>query len=1164
MGLCGATGETELKKTPGIRKVLAANRGEIAIRILRAANELGLRTVCIYSQEDRLSLHRFKADEAYQIGAGMGPVEAYLDIQGIVDLALQKNVDAIHPGYGFLSENPRFARACAEAGITFIGPTADLLELLGDKTAARRLAASAGVRVLPGTEKPIAGMEQARKAARAIGFPLIIKAAMGGGGRGMRVVREESQLDAKLEEARGEALAAFGDGSVFLEKYLPRARHLEVQILADHHGNVLHLWERDCSVQRRHQKVVEVAPAASLAPEIRKELCDGAVRIARQAKYRNAGTMEFLLDADTGALYFIEANPRIQVEHTVTECVTGIDIVRSQILIAQGHALHASPLSLPGQDRVPLYGAALQCRVTTEDPEDNFAPDYGKLNTYRSPAGLGIRLDGGSAYAGAHLVPYYDSLLVKVTAWDVTLAGACRRMDRALREFRVRGVKTNIPFLENVVNHPKFQAGEVTTAFLDASPELFRFTTRADRATKLLSYLGEVILNGNPEVKNRKAPHPLEAPAIPQAPATGTPPEGTRQRLQKLGPAQFARWVRREKRLLITDTTFRDAHQSLLATRVRTRDLLLTADAVAHRLPGLFSMEVWGGATFDTSMRFLHEDPWQRLRQLRERIPNICFQMLLRGSNAVGYTSYPDNVVVRFVREAFSGGVDIFRIFDSLNSIDNMRVAIDAVLETGGVCEPAICYTGDVLDASRPKYALSYYVAMAKQIEKLGAHFLGIKDMAGLCRPYAAYALVKALREEIGIPLHFHTHDTSGVNSAAILKAAEAGVDVADAAIASMSGGTSQPNLNSIVEALCHTPRDTGLDIETLDECSDYWGVVRTYYEPFDSGPRAGSARVYQHEIPGGQFTNLRQQASAMGLGHRWREVERTYAEVNRLFGDIVKVTPSSKVVGDMTLFLMSRDMRPEDVLKLDVHHDLSLPNSVVEMFRGELGVPPGGWPKKLQRIVLRGEKPLQKRPGASLAPVDFPAAKRALEKKLGRPAGDDQLLSGLLYPDVFSQYETFRQSYGDVSVLPTPAFFYGLRPEEEITVEIEPGKTLIIRLLTIGEAHADGTRTLFFELNGQPREVRVRDQSLKVVGRAHPKADPASPGDVSAPTSGVVTGIAVLVNETVARGQKLMTLEAMKIQSNIYAPIGGRVAKILVAGNQSVEAKDLLLTIVA
>ncbi len=1147
-----------------IRKLLAANRGEIAIRIFRAANELGLRTVGIYSQEDRLSLHRFKADETYQVGAGKGPVEAYLDIDGIVELARQKNVDAIHPGYGFLSENPKFARACAKAGITFIGPTPELLEQLGDKTAARRLAASAGVPVLPGTENPVGSAEEAQSIAQRIGFPLMIKAAMGGGGRGMRVVLEESQLDAKLKEARGEALSAFGDGSVFLEKYLPRARHLEVQILADQHGNILHLWERDCSVQRRHQKVVEVAPAANLAPEIRHELCASAVRIARQAKYRNAGTVEFLLDVDTGKLYFIEVNPRVQVEHTVTEVITGIDIVRSQILIAEGHRLHEAPLSLPKQDELPLSGAALQCRVTTEDPENHFAPDYGKLTTYRSPAGFGIRLDGGSAYAGARLAPYYDSLLVKVTAWDATLPGACRRMDRALREFRVRGVKTNIPFLENVVNHPRFQAGEVATTFLDESPELFRFAARADRATKLLTYLGDVTLNGNPEVKGKTVPQTFEAPVIPHVPSSGVPPAGTRQLLQKLGPRKFAQWARREKRLLVTDTTFRDAHQSLLATRVRSHDLLATCGYIARRLPNLFSMEVWGGATFDTAMRFLHEDSWQRLRELREQIPNVCFQMLLRGANAVGYTSYPDNVIIAFVREAFGQGVDIFRIFDSLNSIDNMRVAIDAVLDAGGVCEPAICYTGDLLDRSRPKYALPYYVKMAKQLEKLGAHFLGIKDMAGLCKPYAAFQLVKALREEIGIPIHFHTHDTSGVNSASILKAADAGVDIADAAVASMSGVTSQPNLNSIVESLRHTPRDTGLDIAALNECSDYWEVVRTYYAPFDSGLRAGSARLYQHEIPGGQFTNLREQAAAMGLGHRWREVESTYAEVNRLFGDIVKVTPSSKVVGDMTLFLLSREMRPQDVLKLDVHHDISLPNSVVEMFRGALGVPPGGWPKKLQQIILRGEKPDRGRPSALLDPVDLPAAKQVLEGKVDRAVGHDELLSSLLYPEVFAKYDAFRKSYGDVSALPTPAFFYGLRPDEEITVEIEPGKTLIIRLLTVGEAHPDGSRTLFFELNGQPREIRVRDQALKIVGRAHPKADPANPGEVPAPTSGVVTGITVQVNQTVQRGEKLMTLEAMKMQSNIYAPVAGRIAKILVSANLNVEAKDLLLTIVS
>jgi pyruvate carboxylase len=1150
-----------MKKTKPIQKLLAANRSEIAIRIFRAANELGLRTVAIYSQQDRLALHRFKADEAYQVGAGKGPVEAYLDFVGIIALAKEKAVDAIHPGYGFLSENPALARACEKAHITFIGPTPDLLELLGDKTAARRLATSAGVPVLPGTEKPVKSAAEAQKIASEIGYPVIVKAAMGGGGRGMRIVHDASRLEPLLEEAQGEARSAFGDASVFLEKYLPRARHMEVQILADHHGNMLHLYERDCSVQRRHQKVVEVAPAANLPSSVRGELCDAALQIARKANYRNAGTVEFLYDVDSRKWYFIEVNPRIQVEHTVTEMVTGIDLVRSQILIAQGHRLHEPPLALPKQESLPLNGAALQCRVTTEDPENNFAPDYGKISTYRSPAGFGIRLDGGTAYAGAVLAAYYDSLLVKVTAWGTNLPEACQRMDRALREFRIRGVKTNIPFLENVVNHPKFRAGEVTTSFLDDSPELFRFPSRGDRATKLLSYLGDVILNGNPEVKGKQVPNSCEAPVIPDAPGI-IPRAGTRQLLLKLGPRKFAAWARNEKRLLITDTTFRDAHQSLMATRVRTHDLLASASAVAQRLSNLFSLEMWGGATFDTSLRFLHEDPWHRLRVLRQRIPNICFQMLLRGANAVGYASYPDNVIIEFVREAHAQGIDIFRIFDSLNSIENMRVSIDATLETGAVCEAAICYTGDILDKGRPKYSLLYYVAMARQLEKLGAHFLAIKDMAGLCKPYATFELVKTLREEIAIPIHFHTHDTSGINSSSVLKAADAGVDVADAAIAAMSGGTSQPNLNSIVEALRHTSRDTQLDIETLNECSDYWETVRTYYLPFDSGPKAGSARLYRHEIPGGQYTNLREQATAMGLGHRWREVETMYAEVNQLFGDIVKVTPSSKVVGDMSLFLMAKQMQPADILKLDEEHDVSFPNSVVEMFSGVLGIPPGGWPKKLQKIIMRGRAPLKGRPSANLEAMKFNEEQNSLQRKLGHAVRHDELLSYLLYPEVFMKFDKFRQTYSDVSVLPTPAFFYGLKFGEEITIEIESGKSLIVKFLTISEPHPDGTRTLFFELNGQPREVNVRDRALRVVERAHPKADPSDPGQVAAPTAGVISGIAVQANHTVERGAKLLTLEAMKMQSNIYAPISGRLVKLLVTPGQHVEAKDLLVTI--
>jgi len=1151
-----------MSKGKPIQKLLAANRSEIAIRIFRAANELGLRTVAVYSKEDRLALHRFKADEAYQVGDGKGPVEAYLDIAGIVAVAKAKGVDAIHPGYGFLSENPALARACEKAGITFVGPTPQLLELLGDKTAARGLAISAGVPVLPGTEKPVKSVDEAKKIAREIGYPVMVKAAMGGGGRGMRVVRDESELEARLEEAQGEAKSAFGDASVFLEKYLARARHLEVQILADTQGNLLHLWERDCSVQRRHQKVVEVAPAPNLPASIRNELCSAAVELARKAKYRNAGTVEFLYDVDAQKWYFIEVNPRIQVEHTVTEMVTGIDIVRAQILVAQGHSLHEEPMSLPQQPSVPLYGAALQCRVTTEDPEKNFAPDYGKLTTYRSPAGFGIRLDGGTAYAGASLAPYYDSLLVKVTAWGTNLPEACQRMDRALREFRIRGVKTNIPFVENVVNHAKFRTGQVTTGFLEQHPELFRFPKRGDRATKLLTYLGDVILNGNPEIKGKPVPTGLDVATVPTA-SSGEPKSGTRQLLKKLGPKKFADWAKKENRLLLTDTTFRDAHQSLMATRVRTYDLLATAPFVAERLPSLFSLEMWGGATFDTALRFLREDPWQRLRKLREAVPNICFQMLLRGANAVGYASYADNVIREFVREAYAEGMDIFRVFDSLNSIENMRVSLDAVLETGGVCESAICYTGDILDKTRPKYSLKYYVGLAKQLEKLGVHFLAVKDMAGLCKPYAAFELVKKLKEEVDLPIHFHTHDTSGMNAATVLKAADAGADIADGAVAAMSGGTSQPNLNAIVAALRNTPRDTGLDAAALNDCSDYWETVRAYYLPFDSGPKAGNARLYEHEIPGGQYTNLREQAVAMGLGHRWREVERMYAEVNQLFGDIVKVTPSSKVVGDMTLFLMAKEMTPSDVLKLDERHDVAFPNSVVEMFSGVLGVPPDGWPRKVQKILLRGAKPVKGRPSASMPAADFAAEKDALEKKTGHPISHEDLLSYLLYPEVFQKFDKFRQAHGDVSVLPTPPFFYGLKSGEEITVSIEAGKTLIIKYMTASEAHPDGTRTLFFELNGQPREVNVRDKSLRVVERAHPKADAADPGQVGAPTAGVISGIAVQANHTVERGAKLMTLEAMKMQSNIYAPIAGRIVKLLVTPGQNVEAKDLLVTIV-
>ena len=916
-----------------IRKLMAANRSEIAVRIFRAGTELNLRTVAVFAQEDRLCIHRYKADEAYVVGTGRGPVAAYLDIDGIIAVAREKGVDAIHPGYGFLSENPDFARACARAGIIFVGPRPELLEMMGDKTAARALAQRINVPTLPGTENPLTDRDEALATARTIGFPLIIKAAFGGGGRGMRVVHRAADLANLLDEAQAEAGRAFGNPAVFLEKYIPRAKHIEVQVLGDQHGNVLHLHERDCSVQRRHQKVIEVAPSFGLPEKIVNELCDAAARIAREIRYDNAGTVEFLYDLDRHEWFFIEMNPRIQVEHTVTEVITGLDLVRAQILIAQGHSLHSPEVGMPRQADIPRNGYAIQCRITTEDPENKFVPDYGRIVAYRSPGGFGVRLDGGMGYAGAVITPFYDSMLVKSITSGQTYDIALRRAHRTLSEFRIRGVKTNIPFLENVIAHPQFRAGQATTTLIDTTPELFAFKPRRDRATKLLNFLGQVIVNGNPHAKGYRPDRPLPVAPAPAADLHVSPPAGTRQLLLELGPREFARWTARQKRLLVTDTTWRDAHQSLMATRVRGFDMLAGADALARRAPGLYSLEMWGGATFDTAMRFLSEDPWERLRQLRARVPNICFQMLFRGANAVGYTSYPDNVVAGFVRHAAASGMDIFRVFDSLNYLPNLRVAMEAVQETHGVCEAALCYTGDILDERRDKFSLQYYVRLARELEKMGAHVLAIKDMAGLCRPYAAHKLVKALKEAVDLPIHFHTHDTSGIAAASVLRAADAGVDIVDLALAAMSGSTSQPNLNSVVAALQHTPRDTGLDLDALNQFSDYWEVVRDYYKPFDTAPRSGSAEVYLHEMPGGQYTNLKEQAASMGVGHRWPEIARAYAEVNQLLGDIVKVTPSSKVVGDLALFLFSRGIKPADVVNLEPG-SLPFPESVIDMMQ--------------------------------------------------------------------------------------------------------------------------------------------------------------------------------------------------------------------------------------
>ena len=1140
------------------KKLLAANRSEIAIRIFRAATELNLQTVAIYAQEDRLAVHRFKADEAYLVGQGKGPVAAYLDIDGIVTLAKEKGVELIHPGYGFLSENAEFARACAKAGIIFVGPTPELLDMMGDKTAARRLAEKINVPTLKGTEEPITDRGEALKVARSIGFPLIIKAAFGGGGRGMRVVHKSSDLDHLLDEAQAEAGAAFGNPAVFLEKYIPRAKHIEVQILGDKHGNVLHLHERDCSVQRRHQKVVEVAPSFGLDDHVRQELCLAAARIAKEIEYDNAGTVEFLYDLDRNEWFFIEMNPRIQVEHTVTEVITGIDIVRAQILIAQGHSMFAPEVGLPSQDKVPRQGFAVQARITTEDPENKFTPDYGKILTYRSAGGYGVRLDGGMGYAGAVITPFYDSLLVKLTASGQTFPMALQRMDRALREFRIRGVKTNIPFLENLIHNPTFASGQATTTLIDTTPELFSFKPRKDRATKLLNFLGDVIVNGNPHAKGHKVIGATPHVTAPNHDHKATPAKGTRDLLLELGPKKFAEWTAKQRRLLVTDTTFRDAHQSLVATRVRSYDMLAVAGAVARRTPELYSLEMWGGATFDTAMRFLREDPWTRLRGLRARVPNICFQMLFRGSNAVGYSNYPDNVVAGFVKHAAEAGMDIFRIFDSLNYLPNLKVAMEAVQDTHAICEGAICYTGDILDPKRSKYSLKYYVGLAKELERMGAHVLAIKDMAGLCRPYAAQALVKALKEATDLPIHFHTHDTSGVNAASVLKASEAGVDVVDLAIASMSGSTSQPNLNSVVASLQHTPRDTGLDLEALNDFSDYWEKVRDLYAPFDTAPKAGSAEVYLHEMPGGQYTNLKEQAASMGLGHRWHEIARTYAEVNQLFGDIVKVTPSSKVVGDMTMFLITRGIKPADVVNLDPGVT-PFPASVTDMLRGGLGQPMGGWPKQLQKVVLGKEKPLKGRPGADLDPIDLKAEKRSLGAKLKREVTEDDLLSHFMYPEVFNDFAKFQREFGDVSVLPTAPFFYGLKLGDEISVDIEAGKTLFIRLINVGAPDKDGRRPVTYELNGMTRETNIADKSSKVITKSRPKADPADPHQVGAPIPGIITSVNVSVGTKVAKGHKLFTMEAMKMQTTIYAQVDGVVSEINVAVSDKVESKDLL-----
>ena len=1141
------------------RKILVANRGEIAIRVLRAANEMGKATVAVFADEDRLSLHRSKADESYRIGEGRGPVTAYLAVDDIIEVAVETGTDAIHPGYGFLSESPEFAAACAAAGIAFIGPRPETLRRLGDKVSARALAAAAGVPTVPATDALPADPVAALDLVRAVGFPGILKASWGGGGRGMRVVESAEELEAALLAARREAAAAFGKDDIYLERFIGRARHLEVQVLADAHGRIVHLFERDCSVQRRNQKIVECAPAPAITAAERDELTGHALAIAREADYVNAGTVEFLHDLDTGRFHFIEVNPRIQVEHTVTEQVTGIDLVRAQIRIAEGAAIgEEDDAACPPQEAIFLRGHAVQCRITTEDPLDRFIPDYGRITAYRVATGFGVRLDGGTAYAGAVITRHYDSLLEKVTVWAPSREGAIDRMRRALREFRIRGVATNIAFLERLVGDEAFRHGRVTTRFIDDNPALLSFPRPRDRASRLLRYVAEVTVNGHPEVAGRPAPPAHARTPRPPRRAGGIRSDGAKARLDAEGPEAVAAWMRNESRVLVTDTTMRDAHQSLLATRMRTHDMRRIADAYARNLPDLFSLECWGGATFDVAMRFLGESPWERLRELRTRIPNILLQMLVRASNAVGYTNYPDNVVRGFIARAAESGIDVFRIFDPLNWVENMLVSIDAVRASGKVCEAAICYTADLHDPDRARYDLDYYLAMARELRDAGTHILGIKDMGGLLKPAAARELVTALREETGLPVHFHTHDTSGLAAASVLAAVDAGVDAIDLAMDSLSGFTSQPCLGSVVEALRRQPRDTGLDPACIREFSDYWEAVRAQYAAFETDMRAPASEVYLHEMPGGQFTNLREQARALGLAERWHEVASAYAEVNRMFGDIIKVTPTSKVVGDLALVMVSGGLTRADVE--DADREIAFPESVIGLFRGELGQMPGGFPEALTRKILKGDKPIEGRPGAALPPADLEAARAQAAAATGWTLSDEELCSYLMYPKVFVDYAEHHTRYGPVSVLPTDVYFYGLPPGQEISIELGRGLTLVIRCLAIGETDDEGNVRVFFELNGQPRSVKIEHREAAASVARRPKADPANPCHVSAPMPGVVASVAVSAGRPVAAGDLLMTIEAMKMETALHAERDGSVAALHVAPGQSVDAKDLLL----
>ncbi|QKE73158.1 pyruvate carboxylase [Arthrobacter citreus] len=1141
--------------TKQIKKVLVANRGEIAIRVFRACTELGIRTVGIYSKEDEGSYHRYKADEAYIVGKGKKPIDAYLDIEGIIEIAKKNNVDAIHPGYGFLSENIKFAERCEEEGITFIGPHSRHLDIFGDKIKAKQQALKANLPIIPGSNGPVESLDDVKGFGETFGFPIIIKAALGGGGRGMRIVRTNAGVKDAYERAKSEAKAAFGNDEVYVEKFIENPKHIEVQIIGDNQGNIIHLFERDCSIQRRHQKLVEVAPCTSITEELRTRICDAAVQLMKEVGYVNAGTVEFLVSGNE--FYFIEVNPRVQVEHTITEMITGVDIVQTQILIAQGNSIHSDKIGIPLQEDIPRIGFAIQARVTTEDPLNNFMPDTGKIMAYRSGGGFGVRLDTGNSFQGAVITPYYDSLLVKVTTHALTFDGAIAKLNRNLKEFRIRGIKTNIPFLENVTTHPDFLSGEYNTSFVDSSPELFVFAKRRDRGTKLLNYIGNVTVNGFPGISVNEKPT-FDEIILPNVEHIKEPEAGTKQLLDKLGPDEFSKWLKNQSNVLFTDTTFRDAHQSLLATRIRSKDLTTIAEQTSKLLPNLFSLEMWGGATFDVAYRFLNEDPWERLLNLRNQVPNVLFQMLFRGSNAVGYKNYPDNLVRKFIEASAQAGIDVFRIFDSLNWVKGMEVAIDAVRNSGKLAEASICYTGDILDPTRTKYNLAYYKELAKDLEAAGAHILAIKDMAGLLKPQAAYNLISELKDTVDLPIHLHTHDTSGNGLYTYVKAIEAGVDVVDVAIGSMSGLTSQPSANSLYYALQGSNHETNLNINGLEQLSTYWEGVRKYYTSFESGMVSPHTEVYQHEMPGGQYSNLKQQAKGVGLGDRFEDVKDMYGRVNQLFGDVVKVTPSSKVVGDMALFMVQNNLDEDSVYEKG--ENIDFPDSVIEFFEGQLGQPHGGFPKSLQRIILKGRQPLTERAGESLKPIDFKDVEEYLFRSLNRQVTNFDILAYCLYPKVFMDYQKNVESYGDLSVLDTPTFFHGMKLDEEIKVDIERGKTLIVKLVSIGQAQADGTRVIYFELNGQPREIVIKDYSIKSTVVQKRKGDANNPNHINATMPGTVLNVLVKKGDVVEKGQTLAITEAMKMETTVQSPFTGVIRDILIASGEGISTGDLLI----